>query len=139
MKSKTLFASMFTTLSLLAIVPVAANAYQNDARELPAREPGAHQPARINTLVVASEQDGCANLAYPGMTVRDAPEGRVKLRYMVDAQGRARDANVVRSSGSSRIDNASLSALSKCIVPQPDRQAAAAQTWHEVVYVWSRD
>lgn len=138
MKSKSLFASVLTGLSMLAIVPLAAHADQNVAQELPVRQLGAPEPARINTLVVSGEQDGCTNPAYPGVSTREERQGSVTMRYTVDAQGKATDANIVRSSGSSWVDNASLKALRKCSFPQPEQQAAAPQ-WQEVVYVWSRD
>lgn len=138
MKSKSLFASILTGLSMLAIVPLAAHANQNVAQELPSRQLGAPEPARISNLAVATEQDGCTNPAYPGAGTRGEREGSVKLRYTVDAQGKARDANIVSSSGSSWVDNASLNALRQCSFPQPSGKAGAP-AWQQVVYVWSRD
>ena len=141
MKSKSLFASILTGLSMLVIVPMAAHANQNVPQELPSRQLGSPEPARINTLVVAGEQDGCTNPAYPRVSSLDVREGTVKLRYTVDQQGKAKDADIVRSSGSILVDNASLNALRKCSFPTQaqQEQQSAAPAYREVVYVWSRD
>lgn len=63
----------------------------------------------------------------------------VKLAYLVDESGKVVAARVLESSGSSRIDRASLRAAARCQFEPGARDGKATVSWAKVQYEWSLD
>ncbi len=138
MNKKSLLASVVAALSIQLLVPLSAHANMNAPQEFPTQQPDVAQPA-YPTLATSAPSQGCTEPAYPSTSVRHAQQGSVKMRFQVDPQGNVKDADVVRSSGHSALDNAAMDALRKCNFDAQPGQAAAAPKWQEVKYVWTLD
>jgi TonB family protein len=61
----------------------------------------------------------------------------VKLAYLVDESGKVVASKVLESSGSSRIDRASLYAAGRCRFKPGERDGQATISWARVQYEWN--
>ncbi|MDN2710883.1 energy transducer TonB [Janthinobacterium sp. SUN118] len=66
-------------------------------------------------VVPASMPAGCAAPAWPLEAKRHGAQGRVTLRFTVEADGKVSKAAVIRSSGYPALDQAARDALAKCV------------------------
>lgn len=139
MNKKSLLASVVAALSITMLAPLSAHANQNGPQEFPTQQPDLVQPAFPSTLAVSAPSQDCTEPAYPLLSARLSQQGSVKVRYQLDQQGNVKTADVVSSSGHSKLDNAAMDALRKCTFASQPGQAAAAPTWQEVKYVWTLD
>jgi protein TonB len=75
--------------------------------------------------------------AYPAESLRAGEQGATLLRFQLTAAGEAENIDVVRSSGSARLDEASIAAVRRCRfkLQRPPSGAASAPTFN-VEYVW---
>jgi len=74
----------------------------------------------------------CTKPRFPKAMIKDELEGTTFLKYQVDAQGKARNAVIARSSRWAVLDEAALEALSLCLFVAGD-----ASEWHTVGYQFS--
>ncbi|RRD39968.1 energy transducer TonB [Comamonadaceae bacterium OH3737_COT-264] len=52
-----------------------------------------------------------AGITYPAQSLRLREEGIVRVRVLIGANGRAKEATIAQSSGSSRLDNAAIEGI----------------------------
>lgn len=74
---------------------------------------------------------------YPHLSRRFGEEGRVLLRVLVDAQGRAQAVEVERSSGFPRLDRAAIQAVQRWRFVPAQRDRQALSQWVMVPIVFS--
>ncbi len=79
----------------------------------------------------------CATPQYPRADAEAAHEGKVKLGFLVDENGKVKDSKVMASSGFTTLDEAARSALAKCSFQPAHKHGKAVQEWAKILYVWS--
>jgi protein TonB len=79
----------------------------------------------------------CARPQYPLADVQAAHEGRVKLGFLVDENGKVKDSKVMTSSGFTTLDEAARSALAQCSFQPAHKNGKAVQQWTKVLYEWT--
>ena len=78
----------------------------------------------------------CKTPEYPKASRRLTEEGIVALRFLVDRDGRVLNAEVERSSGYSRLDDAARNALSLCQFRPGEIDGKPVQSWARINYSW---
>ena len=78
----------------------------------------------------------CAKPQYPAADVQASHEGKVKLGFLVDENGKVKDSKVISSSGFTTLDEAARSALAQCSFQPALKKGKAVQEWTKVLYVW---
>ena len=81
--------------------------------------------------------DSCAKPQYPHADVQAAHEGTVKLRFLVDENGKVKDSKVMASSGFATLDEAARAALAQCSFQPALKNGKAVQQWTKIDYVWT--
>ena len=89
----------------------------------------AEQAARVDTA-------SCEKPAYPSRWVSSGEEGDVVVAYLVDTDGRVTASKVVESSGSARVDRASVKAGAQCKFQPAARDGQGLAGWAKVRYSW---
>lgn len=79
----------------------------------------------------------CDRPAYPEDDVREKHMGAVKLNFLIGADGAIRKAGIGTSSGYPSLDQAALTALSRCRFTPGTLAGVPAETWASVHYIWS--
>jgi TonB family protein len=74
--------------------------------------------------------------AYPKDTLRAEEEGKTAVRLHVAASGELRGVSLVRSSGSARLDQAVIDAMSRCRFAPGRQGGAAVEGDFTIEYVW---
>ena len=74
--------------------------------------------------------------AYPKESTRAGEEGTTQVRLRVSAEGTLLDAQLTRSSGFERLDNATLSALSQCRYAPGSAAGVLTETSATISYRW---
>ena len=90
---------------------------------------------RQNAAVIC----GCAPPEYPRISKRFDEEGVVSIKYLVDASGRLLKTDIEKSSGYARLDQAALSALSKCQFAPPMPNCKPEEGWGKMVIGFKLD
>lgn len=96
--------------------------------------PPPHVPVKTAPVIDAARN--CAKPEYPPASARAEETGTVTVRFVIDADGKAIQSQVVKSSGHKRLDEAARQALSLChftpgtIDGKPDRTSV------DIQYVW---
>ena len=81
-------------------------------------------------------ENSCAP-EYPAESVRAEEQGKTKLQFQVNAAGQSANIVLVQSSGSPRLDEASMAALRRCRFRLPAAQAASAPPVSTTVeFIW---
>jgi len=91
------------------------------------------QPVRKAAIVKA---DACRTPSYPKASLRRNEEGIVKLRFLVDANGKVLQSEVISSSGSTRLDEAAREALALCTFTPATLDGVPTQDWAVLQYEW---
>jgi protein TonB len=78
----------------------------------------------------------CPKPEYPAAARRNEEEGTVQLRFLVDVDGKVVQAQVDKSSGSTRLDDAARLALSKCQFKPGTLDGRPEQSWASMKYTW---
>lgn len=86
----------------------------------------------------ASIQPGasCAKPDYPSASRRLEEEGTVSLKFLIGADGRVLQAEIEKTSGFPRLDEAARNALSKCQFRPGTIDGKAEQSWASIKYTW---
>ena len=74
--------------------------------------------------------------AYPEREAEQNHQGRVTLRFLVGADGKAKESRVMSSSGYPALDEAALAAISKCSFNPPLANGKPVDAWIPVQYDW---
>ena len=78
----------------------------------------------------------CAEPDYPSASRRMEEEGTVTLKFLIGVDGRVLQADVEKSSGFARLDEASRNALSKCQFRPGTVDGKPEQSWTTIQYKW---
>lgn len=99
----------------------------------PAAAPAA--PA-IRTGAVIQAGAHCAKPDYPSASRRMEEEGTVTLKFLIGADGKVLQADIEKSSGFNRLDEAARNALSKCQFRPGTVDGKPEQSWASIKYTW---
>jgi protein TonB len=78
----------------------------------------------------------CAKPDYPSASRRLEEEGTVTLKFLIGADGKVLQADVEKSSGFTRLDEAARNALSKCQFRPGTVDGKPEQSWASIKYTW---
>jgi len=96
-------------------------------------------PAPVHTAAVIDAARSCEQPSYPAASRRLEESGTVVLQFLIDTDGRVVDRKVERSSGFTRLDDAALTALSKCLFKPATTNGRPEQSWARLRYTWKLD
>jgi protein TonB len=99
----------------------------------PAAAPAA--PA-IRTGAVIQAGAHCAKPDYPIISRRMEEEGTVTLKFLIGVDGKVMQADIEKSSGFTRLDEAARNALSKCQFRPGTVDGKPEQSWASIKYTW---
>ena len=100
--------------------------------------PTAPTPPSPSIRAGAAIQPGasCAKPDYPSASRRLEEEGTVSLKFLIGADGRVLQAEIEKTSGFPRLDEAARNALSKCQFRAGTIDGKAEQSWASIKYTW---
>jgi len=78
----------------------------------------------------------CQKPTYPPASHRMEEEGTTILKFLIGTDGRVLQSQIEKSSGHSRLDEASINALSKCQLQPGTIDGKPEQCWAQVQYTW---
>ena len=78
----------------------------------------------------------CAKPDYPSASRRMEEEGTVTLKFLIGADGKVLQADIEKSSGFTRLDDAARNALSKCQFRPGTVDGKPEQSWASIKYTW---
>lgn len=81
----------------------------------------------------------CPAPTYPVMSKRMDEEGTVVLRFLVSAEGKVLQAEVEKSSGYKRLDDAARNGLAACTFEPATVNGKPQQAWALIPYTWRID
>ena len=90
----------------------------------------------IRTGAVIQPGAHCAKPDYPSASRRMEEEGTVTLKFLIGADGRVLQADIEKSSGFNRLDEAARNALSKCQFRPGTVDGKPEQSWASIKYTW---
>ena len=111
------------------------------AIQLPAVPPTPAAPAApaapaVRTSAVIQAGASCAKPDYPSASRRLEEEGTVTLKFLIGVDGRVMQAEVEKTSGFQRLDEAARNALSKCQFKPGTVDGKPEQSWASIRYTW---
>jgi protein TonB len=101
----------------------------------PAPTPAPAAPA-IRTGAVIQAGAHCAKPDYPSASRRMEEEGTVTLKFLIGVDGKVIQADIEKSSGFTRLDEAARNALSKCQFRPGTVDGKPEQSWASIKYTW---
>ncbi len=105
------------------------------AANAPAAPPAPAAPA-IRTGAVIQPGAHCAKPDYPSASRRMEEEGTVTLKFLIGADGHVMQADIEKTSGFTRLDEAARNALSKCQFRPGTVDGKPEQSWANIKYTW---
>ena len=78
----------------------------------------------------------CEKPPYPAAALRGNETGTVRLRFLIDVDGKVLDSKVERTSGSRRLDEAARAGLSLCRFKPATVNGKPEQAWGRIEYEW---
>ena len=90
----------------------------------------------IRTGAVIQPGASCAKPDYPSASRRMEEEGTVTLKFLIGTDGRVLQADIEKSSGFNRLDEAARNALSKCQFRPGTVDGKPEQSWASIRYTW---
>lgn len=90
----------------------------------------------IRTGAAIQPGASCAKPDYPSASRRLEEEGTVGLKFLIGADGRVLQAEIEKTSGFPRLDEAARNALSKCQFRAGTIDGKAEQSWASIKYTW---
>ena len=91
-------------------------------------------PVRTGAVIQAGAT--CAKPDYPSASRRLEEEGTVTLKFLIGVDGRVMQAEVEKTSGFRRLDEAARNALSKCQFRPGTVDGKPEQSWASIKYTW---
>ncbi len=92
-------------------------------------------PEEYRTRAVVDAKS-CDEPPYPAASLRGNETGTVRLRFLIDVDGKVLDSKVERSSGSRRLDEAARAGLSLCKFKPATINGRPERSWERLDYVW---
>ncbi|MGJ9420702.1 energy transducer TonB [Massilia sp. CMS3.1] len=93
--------------------------------------------AVASTTTSARTNATCAKPEYSKEALRRGSQGTTTIRFLIDTDGSVAQSNILKSSGDLSLDEAALSALSKCRFKPAVKDGQPQRAWVPVQYVWS--
>lgn len=90
-------------------------------------------PVRVGAMVNAAN---CEKPEYPSASRRLEEEGTVSLKFLVGVDGKVLQAEVDKSSGFRRLDEAARAGLAKCQFKPATVDGKPEQAWASMKYTW---
>ncbi len=90
----------------------------------------------IRTGAVIQAGASCAKPDYPSASRRLEEEGTVTLKFLIGVDGKVLQADIEKSSGYTRLDDAARNALSKCQFRPGTVDGKPEQSWATIAYKW---
>ena len=115
-----------------SITTPAAAISSNAAATAPA--PTAAPSLRVGAVIQPGAN--CPKPQYPSASRRLEEEGTVTLRFLIGLDGNVLQAEIEKSSGYSRLDEAARLALSKCQFRPGSVDGKPEQSWASIKYTW---
>jgi len=106
------------------------------AAAAPTPSPAAPAAPAIRTGAAIQAGANCAKPDYPSASRRMEEEGTVTLKFLIGVDGRVLQADIEKSSGFARLDEASRNALSKCQFRPGTVDGKPEQSWTTIQYRW---
>ncbi|MEN8405939.1 energy transducer TonB [Acinetobacter seifertii] len=103
------------------------------AAPAPAAAAPAPKPAGI-TRGVSEGSAGCEKPEYPREAEMSGEQGTVRIRVLVDTNGKVIEAKIKKSSGSRILDKAATKAYSLCTFKPAMKDGVPQQDWYEIEY-----
>jgi protein TonB len=101
----------------------------------PVTPPAPAAPA-VRTSAVIQAGATCAKPDYPSASRRLEEEGTVTLKFLIGVDGRVMQAEVEKTSGFQRLDEAARTALSRCQFKPGTVDGKPEQSWASIKYTW---
>ena len=126
-----------TTAATHVITTPTAPAVSNTSPTAPTQNaaPPAPSPS-IRTGAAIQPGASCAKPDYPSASRRLEEEGTVSLKFLIGSDGRVLQAEIEKTSGFPRLDEAARNALSKCQFRPGTVDGKAEQSWASIKYTW---
>lgn len=102
----------------------------------PTATPTAAPMPAARTAAVIQPGAQCAKPDYPSASRRMEEEGTVTLKFLIGIDGQVLQAEIEKSSGFSRLDEAARNALSKCQFRPGTVDGKPEQSWANIKYTW---
>ena len=99
----------------------------------PAAPAARSEPVRTAAVVNAAQ---CEKPEYPSASRRLEEEGTVHLRFLVGVDGKVMQAEIEKSSGYKRLDEAARAGLAKCQFRPATVDGKPEQAWASMRYTW---
>ena len=96
--------------------------------------PARHVVKRVAPVIDASHN--CPTPQYPAVSLRYEEEGTVILRFLIGLDGRVKDSQIQKTSGSKRLDEAARQALSRCQFIPGKVDGVPKESWALLRYQW---
>ena len=120
--------------AIAAVSPALAPA-ETTPSAAPAASPAPVARAPVRTAAGVNMAQ-CQKPEYPSASRRMEEEGTVTLRFLVDTDGKVIQAEIEKSSGYKRLDEAARAGLSKCQFKPAMADGKAEQAWASIKYTW---
>ena len=127
-----------TTAATAVITTPTAPAISKAAPVAPTQSTAPPPAPSLSIRTGAAIQPGasCAKPDYPSASRRLEEEGTVSLKFLIGADGRVLQAEIEKTSGFPRLDEAARNALSKCQFRPGTVDGKAEQSWASIKYTW---
>ncbi len=102
----------------------------------PAAAPAAPTTPSLRTGAVIQAGAHCAKPDYPSASRRMEEEGTVTLKFLIGVDGHVMQAEIEKTSGFNRLDEAARNALSKCQFRPGTVDGKPEQSWASIKYTW---
>ena len=102
----------------------------------PVAAPAAPAAPAIRTGAAIQAGAHCAKPDYPSASRRMEEEGTVTLKFLIGIDGRVMQADIEKTSGFTRLDEAARNALSKCQFRPGTVDGRPEQSWASIKYTW---
>ncbi|WP_408611059.1 energy transducer TonB, partial [Limnohabitans radicicola] len=116
-------------------IAAVSNTPQPPAPPSPAPVVAAPPAAPVRTGAVVNSAN-CEKPEYPSASRRLEEEGTVSLRFLVGVDGKVIQAEVDKSSGFRRLDEAARAGLAKCQFKPATVDGKPEQAWASMKYTW---
>lgn len=98
-------------------------------------QPGS-QPTKNTNGASLDRKGKCQLPEYPASSLRNNEQGTSVVSFLIEANGDVTERKVEKSSGYQSLDDAAISAFSKCQFKPAIKDGTAIAAWKKIAYVW---
>ena len=124
-----------TTAPVISVPVAAATPAPAPSTTAPPAPPAPAAPP-VKTAAVIQPGATCAKPDYPSASRRLEEEGTVTLRFLIGTDGRVLQAEIDKTSGYPRLDDAARNGLAKCQFRPGTVDGKPEQSWASIRYTW---